>query len=95
MEDKMRKTVIAARNAEPNDWYAQRKIIAHVIEEVANNYPDAFQRQKFAGGKIRLLSFKFEGDSYFWWDGIRNGHIIECSGFERAISRPVNGKIKT
>lgn len=95
MEDKLRKVAFYAKKAEPSDWYAQRTIIAQVIEEIANNYPGAFQRQEFANGKIHLLSFKFEGDFYFWWDGIRDGQIIECSGFERAISRPVNGKIKT
>lgn len=95
MEDKLRKVAINAKKAEPNDWYAQRTIIARVIEEIASNYPDAFQRQEFADGKIQLLSFKFEGDFYFWWDGIRDGRIVECSGFERAISRPVDGKIKT
>ncbi len=95
MEDKLRKAVLTAKRQEPNSWYDQRNIIAHVIEEIANNHPEAFQTQEFAGGKIRLLTFKYEGDLYFWWDGIQDGHIVECSGFERAISRPLNGKIKT
>ena len=95
MEDKLRKVALEAKKAHPNDWYAQRTIIARVIEEIASSYPDTFQRQEFAGGKIRLLSFWLEGDFYFWWDGIRDGRIVECSGFERAISRPIDGKIKT
>ena len=90
MEDKLRKVALEAKKAHPNDWYAQRTIIARVIEEIASSYPDAFQRQEFAGGKIRLLSFRLEGDFYFWWDGIRDGRIVE-----RAISRPIDGKIKT
>lgn len=95
MEDLIRKTVLTAKKVAPNNWYEQRTIIGKVIEELANKNPKVFQKQEFADGRIVVLFFYVEGDFYFWWDGIRDGYVVECSGLERAITDPLNGKIKT
>ncbi len=95
MEDKVRKIALTAKKSEPNNWLAQRNLIAKEIMKLAETHPDAFQRHEFADGKIAVVFFFYENDYYFLWDGIKDGYICECSGLERAISRPVNGKIKT
>lgn len=95
MEDVMRKLVLAAKKSIPNDWIGQRNCILRVIEEMSKNDPNAFKQEELAGGKILVLIFRYEGAIYFWWDGVKDGRIVECSGLEKAISRPLNGKIRT
>lgn len=94
MEDIVRKTVLTAKKTAPNDWYKQRSIIGELIETLAKNTPEAFHKQVFLDGRLVIIMFKFAGDIYFWWDEIIEGGVIECSGFERMIGDPVDGKIQ-
>lgn len=97
MEDLIRKTVLKAKKAAPNDWFGQRKIIGMVINEIAKSNPKSCDRQEFPpveGKKLILYFIKFEGDDYIMWEVVI-GEVLECSGLEKVIAPPVNGKIKT
>jgi hypothetical protein len=97
MEDKLFELAQSAKIIHPDDWYEQRKVILGVIEDIFNTYPKCYKQQWLcgnSGNKFNLITFKFENKIHFWWDCVI-GEVIECSGFERMIGRPQNGKIRT
>lgn len=94
MKDRFLELAQSVKRNNPGNWYTQRNLILKVIEEIFKTYPDCYEQNWLYDGKINLIMFKYEGDIYFWWDGV-NGKTIECSGLERMVGKPKDGKVMT
>ena len=77
-----------------NDWYEQRTTILKFIEKILEKNPDKVQ-EKWFGENIHVIFFGYDDDLYFWWDGVKDDKLIDCSGLEIAIGYPRDGKLST
>lgn len=96
MRNELEETVKTARQLSDN-WYEQRTIILKFIEAWNNNHPDKYDYRHIGDINDKLFQvilISYNNEIYFWWDTVISG-VIECSGLEKAISAPSNGKIKT
>lgn len=92
MKTEITEVVRSARQVS-NYWYEQRTLILKFIEKIIEQNPDKVE-EKWLGENIHVVFFVYNDDVYFWWDGV-NGETIECSGLEKAMGQPRNGKIST
>lgn len=88
------KDVVHSAKQVSSNWYEQRTVILKFLEAFMDDYPDKYSVTRLYDGKIQVISFGYNGEVYFWWDGIDNGRI-ECCGLEKAIDSPQNGKVLT